>query len=229
MADNNIDCWYHRVLKLKTLFQIPCLTATNKPESIGKRISNIIESKFSLFWKQEINKVKLGGLDNLDHNKLRFYKTLKSSFDMEPYLETVQNRNQRAWLSRIRISAHRLHIETGRYSQPVTPINERVCHYCDTLSIDDEHHLLTCPTFEIKRNCLYGKLSAIYPQFLGLDTKEKLLKLLCPVNPKMAKLFNKYIGILFSARTRLDMGEPLDRGNIANQNINIDSDDSDTD
>ena len=42
------------------------------------------------------------------------------------------------------------------------------------------------------------------------------------------ELVNKYIGIVFSARTRLDNGEPLDRGNVANQNINDESDDSDT-
>ena len=62
---------------------------------------------------------------------------------------------------------------------------------------------------------------------IGLNTKEKLLSLLCPVNAKIAKLYNKYIGIVFAARTRLDNGEPLDRGNIANQNVNSELDESD--
>ena len=220
MADNNIDCWYHRVSKIKSVFNLPDFNGRNNSDSIGKHISNIIESKFSLFWKQEVNRVKQGLNDDTDHNKLRFYKSLKSTFDIEPYVESVQNRNQRAWLSRIRISAHRLHIETGRYHQPVTPVNERVCHYCDTLSIDDEEHLLTCPTFSVKRNCLYGKISAINPPFLNLSNHDKMLTLFCPADPKIAKLVNKYIGIVFSARTRLDNGEPLDRGNVSKQNIN---------
>ena len=126
MANNNIDCWYHRVSKLKTFLQIPNFNGRSSPDSIGKNISNILESKFSLFWKHEINKVKPGSNNNADHNKLRFYKTFKSTFDIEPYLESVKNRNQRAWLSRIRISAHHLRIEVGRYTQPVTPINESV-------------------------------------------------------------------------------------------------------
>ena len=133
------------------------------------------------------------------------------------------------YLSRIRISAHRLHVETGRYSRPITPINERVCHYCDTLAIDNEQHLLTCPTFSVKRNCLFGKISAINPLFLELSTNDKIITLLCPVDHKIAKLFNKYIGIVFAARTRLDNGEPLNRGNISNQNVNSESEDSDTD
>ena len=228
MADNNIDCWYHRVSKLKSIFAITNFNGRYNPDSIGKNISNVLESKFSLFWKQEVNKIKLGRNDNTDHNKLRFYKTLKSTFDIEPYVESIQNRNQRAWLSRIRISAHRLHVETGRYSRPVTPINERVCRYCDTLAIDNEQHLLTCPTFSVKRNCLFGKISAIDPLFSNLSTNDKLLTLLCLVDPKIAKLFNKYIGIVFAARTRLDNGDPLDRGNIANQNVNSESEDSDT-
>ena len=110
MADINIDCWYHRVSKLKSIFNIPNFNGRNNPDSIGKNISNVLESKFSLFWKQEVNKIKLVHNDNTDHNKLRFYKTLKSTFDIEPYVESIQNRNQRAWLSRIRISAHRLHV-----------------------------------------------------------------------------------------------------------------------
>ena len=82
-------------------------------------------------------------------------------------------------------------------------------------------------TFKIKRNCLFGKISSIDPLFLGLNTNEQLLTLLCPVQPKIAKLFNKYISIIFAGRTRLDNGEPLDRGNIANQNnIESESDDS---
>ena len=85
------------------------------------------------------------------------------------------------------------------------------------------------PTFNVKRNCLFVKISAIDPLFPGLSTNEKLLTLLCPVQSEIAKLFNKYIGIVFAGRTRLDNGDPLDRGNIANQNnIVSESDDSDT-
>ena len=46
-------------------------------------------------------------------------------------------------LSKIRISNHRLAIETGRFSK--TPRNERICLHCKTdnvSEIDDEQHLL---------------------------------------------------------------------------------------
>ena len=95
--------------------------------------------QFSIFWKQEIDRIKLVPGSDTDHNKLRFYKTLKSSFTIEPYLTLVENGNQRSWLSRIRISAHRLHIELGQYTltQPVTPVSARLCRYCSSDSIDN--------------------------------------------------------------------------------------------
>ena len=82
----------------------------------------------------KINQVKLDK-DLLDHNKLRFYKQLKGSFKIEPYIENIQNRSQRSWLSRYHVSAHKLRIETGRYTRPVTPVCDRVCVYCDSLDV----------------------------------------------------------------------------------------------
>ena len=82
------------------------------------------------------------GQDGLDHNKLRLYKTFKGSFKQEPYLSIVNNRNQRAWLSRYRISAHILRIESGRYTSPVTPVAQRVCVYCTSGDYDTELHAI---------------------------------------------------------------------------------------
>ena len=126
-----------------------------------------MESHFSNWWKKEVSLTKLGD-DGLNHNKLRFYATLKSSFTIEPYVQFVTNRNQRAWLTRLRISAHTLRIEQARYTVPVTPINERTCKYCvsnniidnNAPCIDDEaHFILGCNVFDTKRNCLFGKVA----------------------------------------------------------------------
>ena len=227
MSDNNVDCWYNRVSKLKTLFDIPHFNNMTNPDLVGKRIKKSIEGKFSVFWKQEVNRVKLVPGSDTDHNKLRFYKTLKSSFTIEPYLSLVENRNQRSWLSRIRISAHRLHIETGRYTTPPTPVSARLCRYCSYDIIDDESHLLTCPTFSTKINCLFGKISAVNCDFQNLSIEQKIISLLCPAVTKTAKIFNKFIGIIFKARDRIDKGEPIDVASFTNTNLDYNSDDSD--
>ena len=135
--------------------------------------------------------------------------------------------NQRPWLSRISISAHRLHIETGRYTTPSTPVSARLCRYCSYDIIDDESHLLTCPTFSTKINCLFGKISAVNCDFQNLSIEQKIISLLCPAVTKTAKLFNKFIGIIFKARDRIDKGEPIDVASFTNTNLDYNSDDSD--
>ena len=46
-------------------------------------------------------------------NKLEFYSDIKSKFKIEPYLNLFENRSHKNALTRLRISAHSLHIETG--------------------------------------------------------------------------------------------------------------------
>ena len=102
--------------------------------------------------------------NNIDGSKQRFYKTLKGTFSREPYLDLVKNRNQRAWLTRIRVSAHHLQIEVGRWSRPPIPPSERLCRYCsDGCIIDTEYHFLhDCATLSLRRNCFLPCLIQLY-------------------------------------------------------------------
>jgi hypothetical protein len=60
----------------------------------------------------------------------------------EPYIENICNRSQRAWLSRYRVSAHRLRIETVRYISPLTPLSDRTCQFCDSNESDSAEHFV---------------------------------------------------------------------------------------
>ena len=118
-------------------------------------------SIFERFYLDEINQSKIGE-DMINHNKLRLYSTFKGSFKREPYLELVQSRNQRAWLSPFRCSAHRLEIEQGRWTR--TPLNERYCKICTSGKIGDEFHfVMECKTFDVKRACFVGKMESVIP------------------------------------------------------------------
>ena len=150
MKNIQFDNWYTKVEKIKSLLKIPNLYGN--ANKVGSIIEKNIKSKFERFFLDEINLVRRGS-DGLDHNKLRFFKTLKGSFKTEPYIANILNRNQRAWLSRFRTSSHHLRVETGRYTNPVTPLSERVCLYCDGGLCDTEMHaILVCPTMNIKRH-----------------------------------------------------------------------------
>jgi len=61
-----------------------------------------------------------------------------SKFELQSYLNNVNIQKYREPITRLRLSSHRLHIETGRWSN--TPREDRKCTLCNKL--EDEFHLL---------------------------------------------------------------------------------------
>ncbi|KAL5258550.1 hypothetical protein ACHWQZ_G009135 [Mnemiopsis leidyi] len=57
--------------------------------------------------------------------KLEFYNSLKNEFGPEKYLNLVKCPDARKSLTRLRISAHNLYIERGRYETPLVPRADR--------------------------------------------------------------------------------------------------------
>ena len=51
-------------------------------------------------------------------NKLRTYRLFKNNFRMEQYLLVIKSAKLKKNLTQLRVSSHKLHIETGRHSQP---------------------------------------------------------------------------------------------------------------
>ena len=45
-------------------------------------------------------------------------------------------------MARYRMTSHDLKIERGRYNNPITSINQRICTRCESNEIDDEIRLL---------------------------------------------------------------------------------------
>ena len=76
----------------------------------------------------------------LKDGKLVTYLFLKTNFGLEKYLTLINNFNYRKSICRFRVSAHRLYIETGRYTN--IPRNERLCKNCSANEIEDEAHFL---------------------------------------------------------------------------------------
>jgi len=214
MADMpHLDTWYTRLKDIKSLLNIPTLWGSK--DRVSKVLNTRLNSIFDSYWLTQINAQKVGA-DGLDHNKLRFYKSLKSSFTEEPYICDVTNKSQHAWLTRFRVSAvTNLKMESGRYTRPVTPVTERVCCYCNSNSIYDEHHaILNCKTFTLKRNCFLGKLSSLIPNFSQMSKNDQLLTILCPASAEIAKCVSKYLGIIVETRKKRDRGLSTEMLNI---------------
>ena len=119
----NCDTWLSRVENIDKVLKAPQNLFFNNLS--GKKILKSLKSKFDIHFLNKINEFKNSNTDSFDHNKLRTYKTFKSSFTREPYLDLVRNRNQRCFLSRLRVSSHKLNIELGRHTRPITPSDQR--------------------------------------------------------------------------------------------------------
>ena len=105
---------------------------------------------------------------------LRTYKTFKTCSFLENYLLHIPNVKLRNEFTKLRISSHRLQIETGRFTRPrKTPVNERLCKLCNTVNVEDEEHfILSCPFYSNERASLYTKLNS-FSTFNSLSTQEK--------------------------------------------------------
>ena len=200
------DSWLSRVESIKKLLNLTTSPIYVSKDSVAKQTKTKLNGIFDRFWLDQINLFKNTG-DNTDHNKLRFYKTLKGCFKAEPYLDLVQNRNQRSSLTRLRISAHSLEVERLRYQTPAVPYCERYCRYCtQNVPGDEKHFLMFCETFMNKRQCFLGKMKSLFPAFSNLSNDDIIKFILCPTTPQSAKLVNKYISIMIKARDNIDDG-----------------------
>ncbi len=106
------------------------LPRDNRHRNNKSRVRAFTESLYINHWSQLIER----------EPKMRTYKLFKSSFHMENYL-SFKNAKQRKAMSRLRISAHRLAVEIGRYRRPPVPLEQRTCPHCPEEVIEDEFTL----------------------------------------------------------------------------------------
>jgi hypothetical protein len=94
----------------------------------------------------------------------------------------VKKFEHRKNITRLRITAHRLQIERGRYQG--IPNEERQCLRCDSSDIDDEKHFLfSCSHLNEERKKLYDGINLCCNNFNQLDPTEKLIWLMAVDNP----------------------------------------------
>ena len=88
-------------------------------------------------------------------NKSLFYRSVKTEFHFETYLDLLPNK-YRKYMTKIRLSNHKIPIEKGRWSN--TPRNERICPHCPNTTLGDEfHYIFECKIFKTAREKFIDK------------------------------------------------------------------------
>ena len=93
----------------------------NNADTAGKVVIDKLEKIYIQQWLVNINK----------QPKLRTYCKIKKEYKIGSYL-LLFKQTVRSCLSKLRISAHTLEIERGRYVSPSIPPELRHCHHCKT-------------------------------------------------------------------------------------------------
>ncbi len=182
MVYENKNCWLSNVRKLvidtlglKHLWDNQGQQLYPKSQIINA-VSNL-KHLFEFHWRNEINKCPDANQNS--GNKLKTYSTFKKNFDYEQYLDFNRDFKKRRSITKLRISAHRLEIEIGRYRTKTSnriKREERTCKLCSTGCIEDEEHvLMTCPKYDIYRKIMLDNLYEAFPGLNRLDKKEQFI------------------------------------------------------
>ena len=82
--------------------------------------------------------------------------------DLDCYELNIKGNHLITAMARYRMSSHDLKIERGRFNNPITPINQRICTRCESNEIDDEIHLLLhCNAMNSEREILLNSIAGI--------------------------------------------------------------------
>ena len=102
---------------------------------------------------------------------MRTYRKVKTidNYRCEDYLHQVTNIRHRNIMTKLRLSNHRLAIETVRYIRPYKKPIERICPLGRKEAEDEKHFsVVSCPVYQEKRKSLF---ECLYKEFKILIVK----------------------------------------------------------
>ena len=109
-------------------------------------------------------------------NKLRTYATFKETHTLEPYLHQVSSFNNRRDITKLRLSAHKLEIESGRHHN--IPSDLRFCPHCPDKVGDEKHFIISCSKLTNERSSLFEVCKDNIENFLNVDPDNQFIEIM---------------------------------------------------
>ena len=160
-VQEGINSWFSPLARV-----LPTLGINLNDRTSPQTLKSKLQTKFINAWEERIMQSK----------KLRTYTKFKTHYRMEPYLLHLKDRHKRAQVCRIRVSAHTLAIEKGRYKRN----NEdtfilRNCKFCQNHIEDEQHFLINCSKYVSHREKFFSVIINKVPNFGSLTENEKMI------------------------------------------------------
>ena len=137
LADTGVNTWFMAIKRIMRFCQLDYLIYTSDNREIFAQISTLrskLERIFVDKWEQ--HRTELGD------TKLGIFLGVKDEFGLSSYLKLSKFPLHRIAITKLRLSAHKLPIEVGRYEQ--IPRHERRCPLgCQQIG-DEVHYIFQC-------------------------------------------------------------------------------------
>ena len=146
--------------------------------------------------------------------KLRTFILFKDFFSTPSFLLKPLSFIQRKFLAKLRLGCLELKIETGRFSRPIIPAEQRFCEVCDNTEgyVEDEYHfMIECERYNDERANWLSSLP-VAPNIQEADRSEILKVILNessnlkPTAQYLIKCFDVRSNIISSQKSKLQGG-----------------------
>ena len=163
-VNSNSTMTYNNICKIvlqhmhTNIHNLPTQSSKLSRKSLGRKLEISLKCKYI----SDVFLEKMSEITNDPGSKLSIYGRIKTKFEYENYL----NHDQFETLTKIRLSSHWFPIETGRYSRPIIPREQRICKLCNNNNIGDETHcMLKCKNEKIVniKRTLFTNIQKISP------------------------------------------------------------------
>lgn len=171
-------------------YQVWLFQDVGQPKIFLLNVKNRLKDQFIQGWNGRIQ----------ESSRASLYRHL-ASFRFQPYLDICNISKFRFALTRLRVSSHRLQIESGRWARPnAIPIHDRKCLECNVVE-DEYHFVLECNIYTDLRTQYIPNYYRCRPNMY------KFVDLLNVENPTIIKRLVVYIYKAFELRSNYNYNQ----------------------
>ena len=169
LANTGYKTWFSHIKRILQFCDIEHLLYTCDNTEINHQIAHL-KCKLNTMYKSKWEEERVVSLND---GKLSVLSSVKGSFGLSEYLNLIHIPSYRIAITKMRISAHKFPIETGRYQR--TPREDRVCPFGCNVVGDEYHYMLKCkhPFIRKVQLPLANNISRLHPECDTLDDKMK--------------------------------------------------------
>jgi hypothetical protein len=168
LAGEGYNSWFKSISKLLKCINLEQLLSMSDDEIRGEiaTLKTSLKDIYDNVWREERE-------EHFDNSKLDFLVSLKDTFAISPHLTKCKGASFRAAITKIRTSAHKFPVETGRYEN--MPRENRLCPFGCNVVGNESHYMFECkhPLIENIYKPIIKDITNLHPGFGSLGVRDK--------------------------------------------------------